>query len=478
MSAAADLDFPPPEKVKKSGALPTFLTQAKQSPDSFLSQGDLRIANLDITTLRTGATTSAVLRNLLKASPDLSAALFASARMAISGKYVAIARNLDGTLNPEGTSLVQQLCRRFDTLGPSDGGYNAYPSIRSAAESMAQELMLLGACSLEVVLAKTRLPEALMPIAVDTLKFKYNKLRKMPYQVLGGVETSLDVPTFFYVSLDQSLRSAYASSPVESSIPPMISIQEFVNDLRKVYRRAIFPRIKAMIDEEQWRKFVPADTLNDPQALAAYVTQTVTEIRTLLDELEPEDALVLFDTLDIDYLNNGATSLGDECKILADILNSKLAAGAKTMPAVLGHPEVSNVASTQAMLFLKTVEGAVVHKLNEIFSRALTLCVRLFGVDAVVEFRYERPNLRPEAELEAFAAMRQSRFLELLSLGLIDDAEASLELTGTLPLPGAAKLAGTMFKTGNSGLVSTPESNTAALNQDLSGRNTTKEPKS
>jgi hypothetical protein len=128
-----------------------------------------------------------------------------------------------------------------------------------------------------------------------------------------------------------------------------------------------------------------------------------------------------------------------------------------------------NIASTQSMLYLKTVEGAVLYKLNEIYSRALTLCIRMYGIDAVVEFEYERPNLRPDAELESFKSVRQSRYLEQLSIGQIDDDEASLKLTGTLPPVGAKKLSGTFFKaqapqdTGNS------TSNTSALDQDLTG---------
>lgn len=470
-SAASDVELPQAPVAKKTNILPTFLTTADLRSDTFLPQADLRLANLDIETLRNGATTPATLRNLVKASPDLSASVAADARMGITSKYTVLARNLDGSLNPEGTRLVQQLCRRFDLLGPTDGGYNAYPSIRSASESLAREFKLLGAGALEVVLNKSRLPEALMPIAVDTIKFKYDKTRKIPYQVIGGQEISLDYPTFFYLSLDQSLRTAYADSPVESSIQPMLAIQDFGNDLRRVFQRAISPRIKALINEEQFRKTIPADVLNAPEKLRAYQDALITQLRSLIDGLNPEDALVLFDTLDISYLNNGATSLADEYKVFADILNGKLAAGAKTMPSVLGHSATSNVATTQAILFLKSVTGTVTYKLNEMFSRALTLCVRLYGVDAVVEFAYDEPELRPASELEAFRGIYQSRILEQLSLGQITDDEASLQLTGTLPPPGAQKLSGTMFKIGAppEPLIANPESNTSALNQDLSG---------
>lgn len=466
---AIDIDPGPVPKARNSGALPTFLRNADQPKDSFLLQDDLRLSTSDIENLRYGATTAATLRNLAQASPDLSAAIYAALRMAVTESYVAIGRNLDGTVNAEATNLAQQLARKFDVLGPSDGGYNAWPSIRSSSESMAKELMLLGACSMEVVLNKTRLPEAMMPIAVDTIRFKYYKNRKQPYQVLGGDEIPLDFPTFFYVSLDQSLRSAYPNSPVESAIQPMISMQAFMNDLRRVFRRAIHPRIRAMLKTEEFKKQIPPDVLHDQEKLKEYMDDTTASIQALIDGLNPEDALVLFDILEIDYLANGNISLSDEYKTMAAILDRKLSAGSKTMPTVLGHQDTSNVASTQSMLFVKSVTGALLLKLNEIYSRAFTLCVRLYGIEAIVEFKYAMPSLRPESELEAFHAMKQSRILEQLSLGLITDDECSLMLTGTLPPPGSTPLMGTMFKAGNSGYISTPESNTSALNQDLAG---------
>jgi hypothetical protein len=477
--AASVVEMPPAPKAKGSPALPTYLRNAQQSPDTFLQQDDLRLANVDIETLRTAPTTAATLRVLSKASPDLSAAKSAFNRVGITSKYTVLSRNLDGTLNEKGTQLVQELCRRFDLLGPTEGGYNAYPSIRACSESMGNELYLLNACSLEVVLNKSRLPEALMPIAVDTVKFKYQKKRKVPYQVLGGEEVSLDFPTFFYISLDQSLRTAYADSQVESCIQPMIAAQSFANDLRRVFRRAISPRIKAKLSHEKWLASVPSEIRHDPVELEKYQNRAIAQIETLINGLNPEDALIIWDILEVDYLNNGSTTLSEEYKIFSSILNGKLAAGAKTMPAVLGHESVGsqNIASTQSMLYLKQVEGACQAKLNEIYSRALTLCVRLYGIDAVVEFEYDPPNLRPESELEAFKSMRQSRILELNSIGMMPDQEASLLLTGTLLPPGAPKLFGTFYKTSSPQNISTPESNTGALEQDLNG-DTPKEPKS
>jgi len=469
VQAAKDVELGKTPKPRSSGSLPSYLRNADQPKDSFLLQDDLRLSTSDIENLRYGRNTSEVLRNLCQASPDLSSAIYAALRMAVTDSYTVVGRNLDGTVNSEATQLVQQLVRKIDFIGPSDGGYNAWPSIRSSSESMGKELMLLGACAQEVIINKARLPEALMPIAVDTIKFKHHNRRKQPYQVLGGQEISLNYPTFFYVSLDQSLRTAYPQSPVESAIQPMVSMQSFMNDLRRVFRRAIHPRIKAMIKTEEFKRQAPVEVLHDEERLQQYMDETISAIQTLIDNLNPEDAIVLFDILDIDYLANGNISLSDEYKTMAGILDRKLSAGSKTLPTVLGHQDTSNVASTQSMLFVKSVTGAILLKLNEMYSRALTLCVRLYGVEAVVDFKYRLPSLRPENELEAFRAMEQSRVLQQLSLGLITDEEAALSLTGTLPPEGYQSLMGTMFTVNNPGNVSTPESNTSALNQDLSG---------
>ena len=102
------------------------------------------------------------------------------------------------------------------------------------------------------------------------------------------------------------------------------------------------------------------------------------------------------------------------------------------------------------MLYMKSANGMVRQKLNEMYSRVMTLAVRLFGQDVYVEFTYEDIDLRPKAETESFQAMKQSRVLELLSLGMISDEEASIQLTGNLPPKGYEPKMGTGFRANTS----------------------------
>jgi hypothetical protein len=125
-----------------------------------------------------------------------------------------------------------------------------------------------------------------------------------------------------------------------------------------------------------------------------------------------------------------------------------LAASAlKTNPSMMGMRMAGgsqNVASTEAMLALK-LAGMFQGPVKTVLSRALTLAVRLMGVDAYVKFKFDPVDLRPESELEAHKSMRQSRVLELLSYGRVTDDEAQT-LLGLGSLPASAEtLSGTGF---------------------------------
>jgi hypothetical protein len=191
----------------------------------------------------------------------------------------------------------------------------------------------------------------------------------------------------------------------------------------------------------------------------------IEELTAELNGLQPEDALVSFDNVKYDMLkaSSGGDKVADTLAIVQQLIESKLAAGAKSMPAILGRDANGSSSTTSAMLFLKNA-NIIRTKLNILYSRMLTQAVRLMAQDVYVEFSYAELDLRPQAELEAYRAMKQSRILEQLSIGLITDEEASIQLTGNLPRQGHVPLAGTMFKSG-SAQVTNPNSQTSTMNQ-------------
>jgi hypothetical protein len=447
MSAATDLPTPPPPKVKpKPQSIPSFATSAKMSQTPIPTQ-DRRLANKDTLEYRNGSTTSKVIRDFAAASPEFSAAVFSYIRVALTDGYQAVAYNPDGTPNPEATTALQQVIARFDVLPDYSQGFNGVASLLSCSESLGKDMLFEGAMCGELVLDKSRLPARIQPISVGGLKQQPDKDGYLvPVQNVGGADIVLDAPTIFYVALDQNLKDAYPTSPMEPAIKAVLFAEAFVQDLQRVVKRAVHPRVNVTINYEKFSKSIPEDVKNDDEKLTEYQDETIASVQEMINNLGPEDALVHYDFIEIDYLNNGNSSLSNEYKEIKAIVDAKLASGTKTMPAVLGMDSTSNVASTQSMLFVKAAAGAVQFKLNEFYSRLFTLAVRLLGHDVYVKFKYRTINLRPEEESEAFKSARQSRLLELLSLGFMSDEEASLELTGHLPPKGFKPLSGTMFK--------------------------------
>lgn len=436
--------------------------------DQRLSETDRRTANLDLLSLRAGITTKSTIRDLAKVSPDLSASNWAYQRLVVTRGFRAIAYNQDGTINPEATNLVQQLLARFNYLTDYAAGFSGTSSIHSVAESMTLELRLYGACSLELVLDKTRLPSRLVPISTTQLTFlEDNSGSVYPVQKSAAGEIPLDIPTFFYESMDQDLLTAYSDSPMEAALQAVLADTEFTNDVRRVIKRALHPRLDVSIDYDKFRKSIPSALLGDDTGLKTYQDNYIGQVEATVNGLEPDDALVHFDAVTFNLLNSGNVTLNKEYETIQAMTDAKMATGTKAPPSVLGHGSGSqNVASTESLLFMRYCEG-IQNKVNSIISRALTLGVRLFGKDVYVQFEFDRVDLRPESELEAFRAMRQSRVLEQLSIGLISDEQASLELVGRLPPPGAPKLSGTFFKAGATdpnAAQANPYTNTGATN--------------
>lgn len=458
----------PPKVPNKPQAVQSFSKRtATTTGAQKIAATDRHTANIDLMTLRSGANTKATIHDLAMVSPDLSASVYAYQRLVVTRNFSVVARNQDGTVNTEATVLAQQLLARFNFLTDFNDGFSGVSSIHAVAEQLALELRLYGSCAMELVLDKARLPNRLTPISTTQVEFwDDGSGSTFPLQRINGMAINLDQPTFFYESLDQDLLQAYSSAPMEAALQPVLHDNEFTRDVRRVIKRALHPRMNVTIDSEKFRKSVPLDVMADPDKLAAYQESYISGVENTVSGLEPDDALISFDSMVFSYLNNGNVTLNREYETLQAMVNAKVATGTKAPPSVLGHGAgSSNIASTETQLFLKYAEG-VQNKINSIISRAMTLGVRLFGQDVYCEFTFDRVNLRADEELEAFKSMKQSRILEQLSIGMISDEEAAIALTGRLPTTGAQKLSGTFFKAGsndpNAATQTNPVSNTGA----------------
>ena len=453
---------PLPKAPKNPQSLPGYRTQTAVRA-SAIPRVDRQLANTDRLTARTLGDTRKTVRELSRSSPDLGSAISFLLRTGIPESFSLVARDMNGQINVAATETAGELLRRLTYLGNVDGSFGAQKGLQSLSEELALEVILDGAMCLEVALDKARVPASFNPVSIPTLKIYEEENAFKLVQDVGGTEIDLDLPTIIYVSVDQLQSEAYASSYVESSIQPILADIDFNNDMRRVLKRAILPRLVGTIDSDAVKKLCPPDIIADTDKYIAYKQALINEIQEVVNGLSPEDALVTYDSVKFNYVDatNDPSSIIER---MQKVLNGKLSSGAKTLPVILGHGASSTASSTEALLYVKQANMLRV-KLNELYSRALTVAIRLLGIDCYVEFTYAQIDLRPDAELEAYRLMKQSRILQLLSLGMITDEQACIELTGNLPPNGYKPLTGTMFMQGGTTSIANPASNTSTMNQ-------------
>jgi hypothetical protein len=426
----------PPKVKNKQVSYPGFVTTIRPT-GAILQRVDPNLANVDIAaTFRNGQTSQATLRSLARANPDLAAALSAYIRVGIPEKYIAIARNPDGTVNDDATRLAFEVLQRFDKLPAYDAGFSTVASVRSTSEALAKEGMLYGAMAMELVLDKGRLPYTFQPIFVPSVQFYQDEQGAAqglkPVQNVGGTYIDLDMPTFFMAWLDPNLNDPYPQGPFESAIQAVLMSAQFLTDMRRVMARHVYPRYDVTLLDEKLRAAIPPEVLNDPDSLPGWMNKTIADIEDTIQNLGPEEAIVHFDFIEVKYIEN-SDGQGDSQKFqtIKDIVDANLAKGAKVMPAVLGNGSGSqNVASTETLLFTMSANSMVRLKLQELYSRALTLAVRLFGQDVTVEFEFDEIELRPETELASFRSQQLDVLTRKYALGMIGPMEFCLRAHG------------------------------------------------
>jgi hypothetical protein len=477
----------PSKKTAETTVLPRNLVVGVQTgtpatglqPGATISNPNLSYYNKSISDLRSERDIFKAVRTLVRISGDAGAAVATTIRLANTNLRFQV-YTADHQLDDVGQAVLKSLLAKYDNLSDYTLGYDDRMALAQLKEVLLRDVLLAGACSAELVLDKTRMPYQIKPVNPTTLKWKIGKTavgknaqKIIPVQIVQGQQIELDVATFFYASLDQDSLIQQAQSPLESALNTSIAHAELMEDIRRVVRRSGHSRLMVKLDVEKLRGAAPPDIQADPKKLAEWMDTVRTNIKTELESLSPEAALVFYDTVETDYLNSQIGSSADYTSLL-DASDGAQATSLRTPPTVLGKRMSSgsqNVSSTESLLFVKTAAG-IQPAVETVLSRAMTLAVRLIGYDGYVKAKFDDIDLRPGTELEAFHQMKQARVLEQLSLGFLTDAEAAEALGTGVRAPGAPPLSGTMFYAGQTKNTDTPSPNGDPARRALAGNAT------
>ncbi|WP_232215183.1 hypothetical protein [Methylovulum miyakonense] len=409
--------------------------------------------NTSIQSIRASANAYEAIRALVKISPDVSMAVVSYVRLANTELRFKVF-DMGQQLSDDGSKLLLSILTNLTHLNDYSYGYDDRQPLSSVSETMLNEILLTGACAMELVLDKVRLPFRLQPVSPSKLRWRISPVdtgngtnhKIIPWQQLQGATVILDIPTFFSARLDHDVTVTYPKPPLESALNAAVFNAEVLEDIRRAVRRSGHSRLVVTLNTEMVMKAMPTEARGDFNKQKEWMDSVRSALETQIAGLNPESGLVLWDTAEVDYLNSQIGASGDYGPLM-DIVDGQSSTALHTPLSILGKRTTGgsqSISSSESLLFLKHVEG-IRKPVEAVWARALTLALRLYGFEGYVEAKYDPVNLRPEDELEAFKQMKQARILELLSLGFKTDQEAAQDLNTGLRAPGAPPLSGTMF---------------------------------
>ncbi len=463
---------------KKKVILPKNLTgKAKVKTPSTASDTGQEVPNPytsiiqeTVQTQRDRGQIAAALRQLADIDALTSNAVNSYISLAMSGGF-KVKASITGThqFSAEGTVLAQNVLASFNTIYDYTKKYQDKPAMSAIIETFLKDILMTGGIGAELILDEARLPHRIQTIDYSDIAWKSNgKGGKFPTQKGDGEAVDLNFATVWVEEFQRDSSQAYVAPMLYSSINSSFFLQEYVEDMRRVLKKSGHSRLVATLIADKIAASAPESIKDDEVKLAAYMTDQVTNVTETLRGLEPEEAVIAFDSVEFDNHENRSTKT--EYTPLLKVLGNFAATGLKTPASILGLriDGSQSLSNAETATFTRQI-SSLQSPINRILSRAITLAVRLYGVDVYCEFKMGEPDMRTENESAAFHTMKQTMVLQQLSLGLISDEEAAWELGRTLP-QGYAPLAGTQFMSGSGNAessVEAPNQNAGAQNEQL-----------
>lgn len=392
--------------------------------------------------IRARTSINTMIKELIQREGLFSSAANAAVTLAANDGFRVAAYNAEGIMDLGVMTAAYSLLDRIDTMHDYTQGYNDKLGMREVYVSMIMNVVDSGGCGCELVLDDDFAPTQIVPIDYATIEWNVKDDNGGRYPSQTSNDNSLDIPTVFIEEHIKSPSSAYAMSMLRPGIEMTFLHNDFIEDMRRSLKQAGNPRVLAKMLTENVSKACPDKFKDDPVKQRDWMTEQFSAVQQMLRTLEPEDAIVYWDSVEIAKQE----STGDKADytVLLKTLSNMVGVALKTPASGIGLRVEGGqgLSNAETLVYMRTV-SAIPYTVCAALSRALTLAIRLLGVEGSVKLVPNDVELQPKSALEAYTATRQNRILNMLSLGVINDATACFEL-GIRPSQ-LGELAGTRF---------------------------------
>ncbi len=385
-----------------------------------------------------------IIRTLIREDGLFSSAANSMVALSTGAGFRIAGYNSEGLMDLQVMGAAYSIMDMFSTLHDYSKGYNDKPGMQTLLAMLKADVVASGGCGAELVLDPQFGPERLVPIGYSTIGWVADgQGGRYPSQDNGDIE--LNYPTVFIAEHNRNPDEAYAVSLLRPGLSHTMNFNAFLEDTHRTLNRTGHSRLIATLVAESVIKALPERDRSDSAKVAKAYAEAKSAVEEALAGLEPEDAIVAFDsvTFKVEDTGGNKSDYTGMLTTLGNLLGSALKTPASVSGLRAGGSQALSNAET--LVYLQVVQ-ATRPPVQEVMSRALTLACRLMGVDGYVSFEFMPINLRPDSELEAYKSTKQKRVLELLSYGVINDAHACYEL-GIRPQGLVSELAGTGFYT-------------------------------
>lgn len=241
----------------------------------------------------------------------------------------------------------------------------------------------------------------------------------------------LDRPTIRYIPVDPFPGSPYGRPIVAPALHSTLFLLGILHDLRRVIAQQGWPRVDLSILTEKLPAAVQADDLR----YQAWIDQAISDVTTAYSALQPDDAFVHPDTVQINQPAGGvnAEGLGMIGPII-DHLERWALRALKTMPLLMGITDgVSEAnANRQWEAHLQGIKS-LQHFAEVLLEGLLKLGLQAQGIQAEIQFRFAE-NRASEMQRDALTQMtrQQNAYFGYL-YGYLTQEQAAQEAWGHEP---------------------------------------------
>ena len=436
-----------PKKPEAGGESRTSTFQP-YAPNYMLRLPDYLSHMRDVAEERAHTDSKALIQDLMKSDPDMSAATHAYLTLADT-EMIVYAVDVNGSIDPKATNRVHQIINRITRQIDYTKGYTLKEDLAQTNANMRYMCLMRGGIASELIYDGKN-PSSLRLIDSASLRW-YEPVpgAYKPGQLVMGepLPRLLDYPTFRVSFYRRDPSQVYTYSDFVSSINTVVARQSVINDLYRIMRLTGFPRLDIKIMESVIIDHAPLDVKADQGRLNAYVSSQIAQLSQMFSNVRVDQALTHPDTVDIKILNEKAAGIAVDINPVIDTLNAQNQAALKTMATTLGRGQAGvntgSVEARMAALYADQLNKPIA----ETWAGHLSYALHQEGYAGWVNAHFRPSELRPVAELEPMMVMKASRLRQDLSDGIIQDVEYTLEMYGRLPHKDSPKMSGTGFLT-------------------------------